>query len=103
MEISPASLTDAAVTIGEVGEQTNDITVFPHLAAKRAIDALPGSAIAVALAQADVISDAAVQVVSSRYAGFADLLTTAATSFADKDQEIADRLTALGDLNPTGA
>ncbi|MFE3189602.1 hypothetical protein ACFXHA_11380 [Nocardia sp. NPDC059240] len=105
MKIDPDSLTSAAVNIGELGEAVKDTAVFPPLNAQRGVDALKGSKIAAALGgslfamKADDVGAQAMNVLASRYAGFAGLLEQAAVTFADTDTELAAQFKGLVDLN----
>jgi len=102
VQITPESLTEAALTLGRLGEAVNDTNTFPLLAASRGVDALPGSPIATALASGDPASSQAKRTLSSRYAAMADLLYTTAAGFKGQDEDLANKLNALGDLNPKG-
>ncbi|MFJ4651573.1 type VII secretion target [Nocardia sp. NPDC088792] len=98
-KVTPASLTDAANSIGKLGDTVNDVKSTPHLNASRGVDGMKGSAIAAALGGADPASSMAKQVLGGRFQQFSKALSTAAKTFHDSDVQAADRLWAIGDLN----
>jgi hypothetical protein len=102
MQIDPDSLTEAAVTIGELGEAVHDPTVCPALNAKRGVDALAGSPIAAALGSADAAHTHAQTALGSRYNAIAELLSSTAAGYTGQDQSLADQLAGLADLNSKG-
>ncbi|NUS42865.1 MAG: hypothetical protein HOQ24_04125 [Mycobacteriaceae bacterium] len=99
MKITPESLTDAAVAVGKLGEAVHDAAVFPFLGASRGVEALKGSPIADALTGADPASTQAKATLASRYEAIASMLYTTATTFKGQDQDLADQLGRIGDLN----
>jgi hypothetical protein len=103
VQINPESLTEAALSIGRLGEALAQARQFPDPGAQRGVVALNDSPIATAPAGADAVSAQAKRTLQSRYAGIAGLLYDTATSYADSDQALADSLAQFGDLNSTGA
>ncbi|WP_040806251.1 type VII secretion target [Nocardia concava] len=99
LEVTPATLNDAATTVGKLADNVTDTKVTPHLGASRGVDGLKGSAIAAALGKADPASTVAKQVLSGRFQQFSTALSSSAKTFHDTDTDAANRLWAIGELN----
>ncbi|WP_405491021.1 type VII secretion target [Nocardia sp. NBC_00511] len=99
LKVTPASLTDAANTIGKLQDGMNDAKATPPLGASRGVDGMKGSAIAAALGKADAASSVAKQVLNGRFQQFSQALSTSAKTYHDTDTDAATKLWAIGELN----
>ncbi|MEC3957262.1 type VII secretion target [Nocardia sp. CDC153] len=99
LKVTPATLNDAATTIGNLANTVKDAKATPPLGASRGVDGMKGSAIAAALGKADPASTVATQVLCGRFTQFSSALSTSAKTYHDSDTEAAQRLWAIGELN----
>ncbi|MEV6769704.1 hypothetical protein AB0N05_13855 [Nocardia sp. NPDC051030] len=95
-EVNPEGLRAAA---GAIALLTGDIDGAPHLGAEPVANKLPGSAIGAALGKTDPLSRQAKDVLKARFNEFAAVLVVAADTYHGSDQDAAQRLVALTDIN----
>ncbi|RDI61340.1 hypothetical protein DFR76_11465 [Nocardia pseudobrasiliensis] len=95
--VDPGSLHAAAGNIELLNDQ---LSREPLLGAEGAADKMPESAIATALYRTGPLSAQVRNVISQRLQAMSGLFTVSADTFHDTDRDAADRLAALGDINP---
>lgn len=96
LEVNPDSLREAAAVLALLPQ---DIDKAPNLGAEPVSKALKGSLVGTHLGGSDSVTTTAKDVLKARFNEFAALLAQSANTFHGTDQDAAQRLTTMGDLN----
>lgn len=96
LDVSPDSLRTVAGALALLPKDIHDVAA---LGAQPVANVLNGSGVGKALSHTDVIDATARAVLEARFNEFSGLLVESADKYKDSDQDAADRLKAVTDLN----
>ncbi|MFI9536813.1 hypothetical protein ACIG56_26630 [Nocardia fusca] len=96
LEIDPESL---RATAGTLALLPLEIDSAPRLDADPVADSLKATSVGASLSQSNAASTRAKEVLKARYNQFSALLMISADTFNGADEDVANRLSAAGDIN----
>ncbi|MFE3195745.1 hypothetical protein ACFXHA_42565 [Nocardia sp. NPDC059240] len=96
LEVTPDNLRKLAGGLALLPKDINDMVA---LGAQPVADVLKGSGVGTALGRSDGIDTTARAVLEARFNTFSGLLVLSADKYNNHDEDVADRLNAVADLN----